>query len=1735
MSDGKGPVSVKEPIAIVGIGCRFPGAADPRSFWSLLVNEVDAVGEIPADRFGADALFEEGGGRGRIATRRGGFLEGLDRFDADFFGIAPREAVYLDPQQRLLLELTWEALEDAGIQASGLAGSLTGVFVGSWLSDFEARICRNLDELDVHSVTGSGRYTISGRISFAFGLEGPSLTIDTACSSSLVAVHLACQSLWTGESTVALAAAANVILEPHIFIAYSQAGMLAADGHCKFGDASADGYVRSEGAAVVVLKPLSAAQADGDPIYAVIRGSSVNNNGKSSGFLVRPAQHGHEQMLRQAYRSAGVAPGDVQYIEAHGTGTRTGDPIELRALGGVLGDGRPADRPCLIGSVKTNIGHTEATAGLAGLIKTALALKHGEIPASLHVAELNPEIPWSTLPLTIARRRQPWRDSAVRPVAGVSAFGIAGTNAHVVLQALAAGSNGNGSNGHGDHRSTTDRPRLLTISARSDESLAALAASYRDLLRDESREVAIDDLCAWAALRRDHHSHRLAVVGRNRDGLARQIETMLDGGSDPLVSRTSAAVYGAPRIALVFPGQGGQWLGMARQLAAEEPAFRAALEECDQAIRALNGWSVIEELNADASRSRFDRIDVVQPTIFAVQVSLAALWRSWGIEPAAVVGHSMGEIAAAAVAGVLSIPDAARIICRRSALMRRLSGAGAMGVVGLSYAETTEALRGYEHLLSVAASNSPRSTVVSGDPAALDALFATLEPREVFCRRVKVDVASHSPQMDAIAPELLEMLQGITPRKATIPMYSTVLGRIVDGTECGPEYWIANLRQPVLFASSVQQMFADGLGAMLEISPHPVLESAVIEAARAHAPSAPVVVSTRREQDERETMLAALGALYAAGCLPAWTGIVTKGAPVSLPSYPWNRQYFWPEAGKVPTEVAGRSHATASRTRAIESSLHPGTLLWPSEPWTGDEGVRGFLKIAVETARELADGSPFVVSALDGRGIAAGAEIQRAAVVAGSQEWTLTFSARSNGAWTSVGSARVSLASALSDCPAGSADAALDAQIGDEVNAVDAAIDLLEAEGTRLFGVSCHLARIASLLMSPAKAVAARCVPALTREGLAGSIAMLDASGQVAALIEGAMVEPVSSSTAAGVHELVWEPVTLAVAAGETVMRDAVLLVADHGPATCAVLDRLKSSGETVVTASIDGDAQAAGWDAIESVVEQWLATGGAPVGRVIYLEDGANASDATPRMPTAAGVAAMKLARVFQWLAHTGRSATTPVWVVTANAWPMTAGASYDVAAAAVWGMTRAAVREYPELTCSTVDISIDADGRAVDALAGLVRNRAQASELVIRGNEAFAPRIKTAAADAGDVTIRPDSTYALTGGLGGMALEMASWLVSQGARHLALIGRRDPDEAGRAAIAAFEARGATVRTFRADVARSEDVARLVNEIDTSMPPVAAIVHAAAVLGDALIDDCQPESMRSVLAAKADGAWLLHSATSHWPLEIFALCSSVAASVTQPGQASYAAANIVLDSLASYRRANGRPALSLGWGLWAGTGLARRDGTMRSFDDWARQGLGAMTPGAALDIFSQALGSPAASVIASPIDWARFSDARSGDDARGLFANVIVRTAPAAGATPAGPERLAAMSRDERAAWVRTCLREQLAQVLRSDVARIDPNRPLGTIGLDSLLAVEFARRISAAVGLRLPSTAVFSFPTLAALENEIAARLEPATAQEEAAPAQPAAAAPDAADVDTMSDEDAVLALMTELGRGR
>ncbi|MGW3496799.1 SDR family NAD(P)-dependent oxidoreductase [Streptomyces sp. NPDC001020] len=841
VADGSG-TPVAEPVAVVGMACRFPGAADLDAYWRLLLDGVDAVTEVPHDRWDAAALYHPDPEEpGRSSTRWGGFLSGVDRFDPQFFGISPREAALMDPQQRIMLELAWTALEDAGTDPATLRDSRTGVFTAALWNDYARLTGRSPQAIGRHTATGEDLSVIAARISYTLGLRGPSVGVTTACSGALTAVHLACQSLRDGDSETALAGGVNLLLAPESTVAMTKFGAMSPRGRCRAFAAGADGYVRAEGGGLVVLKLLSKARADGDRIYCVIRGSALNNDGYSNG-LTAPSPQAQEDMLRQACARAGVAPRDVRYVEAHGTGTPLGDPIEAGALGRVLGAGRPEDAPLLIGSVKTNLGHLESAAGVAGLIKTALALHHRTLPPSLHFTQPSPHIDFAGLGLEVVTRARTWpeRENGTPGVAGVSSFGFGGTNCHVVLEAVAP------------------PPRLLTLSAPDAESLRTLATDLAATTARAAPGTATAELVAAAHRRVTPGPARAAAVVRSASDLVTALEEAAGTGDCP---------QKPARLVFVFSGQGSQWAGMGRDLLREEAVFRATVDACDRVFAELAGWSVRETLLA-GDAERLGRTEVLQPLVFTVQAGLVALWESWGVRPDVVLGHSLGEAAAAYAAGALGLRDAARVVHHRSRLMARIDGTGAVAVVAVDADRAAEvAARHGAGRVEVAGRNSPSATVLAGDPDAVEECLAVLRDKGVVGHRVAMGVASHTAHCDPLLPELGAELAGIRPLPPLTALVSTVTAAPVTG---GPDadYWRRNLREPVRFADAVGRVLDDGPAVFLEVGPHPVLGRAIAEttAARGLDPErVPVCASLHREQDARTSLLTAAARLHRAG------------------------------------------------------------------------------------------------------------------------------------------------------------------------------------------------------------------------------------------------------------------------------------------------------------------------------------------------------------------------------------------------------------------------------------------------------------------------------------------------------------------------------------------------------------------------------------------------------------------------------------------------------------------------------------------------------------------------------------------------------------------------------------------------------------------------------------------------------------------------------------------------------
>ncbi len=884
-----------EPIAIVGMGCRFPGGANsPEAYWDLLASGKDAITEIPADRWNAQAFYSPNPkAPGKTVSRWGGFIDSIDRFDARFFGISPREAVHMDPQQRILLECVWQALEDGGLVPEQLEGSATGVFIGISGMEYSNLVKLDLHRIDGHTGTGVALSVAANRISYLFDLKGPSMVVDTACSSSLVAVHLACRSIWNGESTAALAGGVNAILAPDVTVTLGKGGMLSPDGRCKSFDAEGNGYVRGEGAGIVVLKPLSRALEDGDPVHALIMSTVSNQDGHTTGMPV-PDADAQKRMLREACRNAGIAPHQIQYIEAHGTGTPVGDPIEANAQGEVLAENRDDQQPCFMGSVKTNIGHLESASGIASLIKVVLALKHKQIPPNLHFKRPNPNIHFDRHRLRIPDALMPWPNGSGPCLAGVNSFGFGGTNANVLLKEAPQPPGP-----FPMPETLRSRPvHFLPISARSFEALKNFAARYDAFLGDAQNQSdsALYNICYSAGARRGHQDYRLTVTGESAQAMREALAAFVKQEKRPQWVSGRRPRGTVSRPAFVFSGQGPQWWAMGRQLLQSEPVFNDAVQQCDSLFRRHADWSLLQELNRDEASSRIHETWFTQPAMFSLQVGLAALWRSWGIEPGAVVGHSVGEAAAAYVAGIYSLEDAVRIIYHRGRLLHAMYGKGKMAVVGLPPQEARQALKGFENTISIAAVNSPKSVTLSGDPEALDSVIRPLEAKEVFCRYLKVHYAFHSHQMEPVRKGLLESLSGIRPESGNIPFYSTVRGARLDGKDMGPGYWWENVRQPVLFYKSVENIIDDESEVFLEIGPHPVLGANISECFSRMKRQGTVLPSLRHNENDRKVLLGSLGSLYCRGHAIDWKNVYPHGGQsVPLPNYPWQRERFWHE------------------------------------------------------------------------------------------------------------------------------------------------------------------------------------------------------------------------------------------------------------------------------------------------------------------------------------------------------------------------------------------------------------------------------------------------------------------------------------------------------------------------------------------------------------------------------------------------------------------------------------------------------------------------------------------------------------------------------------------------------------------------------------------------------------------------------------------------------------------------
>ena len=1733
-----------EPIAIVGMGCRFPGGAEsPRAFWDLLDEGRDAIAPLDA-RW---ALV--GDHPGDHAPRWAGMLAGaIDEFDAGFFGISAREARTLDPQHRLLLEVTWEAFEDAAIALRAHDGRRTGVFIGACTTDYRDAVVRQ-PEQDAYSTTGNLLSVAAGRVSYTFGFGGPCLTIDTACSSSLVAIHTACRSLRSKETDLAVAGGVNMLLSPAMMGGLARTQAMSPDGRCRTFDAAANGFVRGEGCGIVVLKRLSAAERDGDRIWAVIRGSAVNQDGRSTG-LTAPNVLAQEALLRDALRDARVEAAAIGYVEAHGTGTSLGDPIEVEALRAVLGAPRANGSACVLGAAKTNIGHLEGAAGVVGVIKAALALAHERIPRNLNFRTLNPRIRLDGTALTLATEPVAWPRGAPPRFAGVSSFGMSGTNAHVIVEEApvrSAGSRPAAAAGArvaaapAEAAAATEQaerragPQLVVVSGKTAGAVRAQAERLAALAAGEAAPGAIGvggsrggtpvgsigvgasrggtpvgAIAYSLATTRSALDERVAVVAQTTDELCAALAAVASGER-----ATTAVARSRGKLAFVFSGQGSQVAGTGRALYGAWPVFREALDR----VLALFGARGLAELRdvmwpASAGDARLDQTGYTQPAVFALEYALAALWRSWGVEPELVAGHSIGEVVAACVAGVFTLEDAVALVSARARLMQALPAGGAMASIGAAEAAVAAELGGE---LAIAAVNGAAQVVIAGPDAAVRAASAAWAARGVRVKALAVSHAFHSELMEPMLAGFAAEAGKLTYRAPTLALISNLTGALAGPEIATAGYWVRHVREAVRFSDGARALRAAGAGTFVEIGARPTLLGLLGEV----ADDAALVASLRPGRDETASLFDGLGAHWARGGEVEWAGVFPGGSErIDLPTYAWQRERYWlePSAAALHGEVTGHPLlgmrlAAAGHHGVYETALSVAQHAWLADHQAGGQRIAPAAAIA-ELVRAAAAHAAQAERSVRGLVLQAPLIVDgtlRVQVVLDGEDATVysqPSTSRAGDAWQLHATAQV----APPIEPAGPVVdvAAVRARLGaaiepTEIYARFARIGLIYGPSFRgLRALWCGpreaLAELGATGATAGYGVAptvldaalqaligvidgeARVMPfeigALTVHAAGGEVAwshvqlvhaadagadelaadvrLLDRGGACVATLRGVRLRRVGpiALAADGLYELAWQARPVAGAAGE----QRWIVVARPSAWSDAVMAALPHSArlavEALAAASLEG---AAG---------------------VVYLaerDDGEAVAAAAQRIVGDALAVTQLLARA---------AAPVPVRFVTRGA---VAVATDDlrnasgVAEAALWGFARTVMHELPELDTRLCDVEC-----AEDVARGLAGGDDE-DQVAWRGGARFVARLARAGEPPAVAPVL-DGTVLVTGGLGALGLHVARWLAGNGVRQLVLTGRRGLASPGAAeAVTALEAMGARVTVVALDVAERDAVAALV----AAIPDLRGVVHAAGVVDDGVIADQAPARLARVIDPKLAGAWHLHELTAERGLACFVMFSSAAGMLGAAGQSNYAAANAALDALAAHRRAHGLCAHSLAWGPWAEAGMAARMTSVLEAR-LARQGIVAWSADDGVARFAAAIVRPEPQLAVLRLDLAAVRR-QLGAHVPPVWRTLIAAPAAASGGAASVAAVPDAVGGARSAEAVRLVVAAEVARVLASR-GEVPPAQPLAELGLDSLMAVELRNALARRLELTLPATLAFDHPTVDALVRWLTSVLAPA-----------------------------------------
>ncbi|HET8642613.1 MAG TPA: SDR family NAD(P)-dependent oxidoreductase [Pseudonocardiaceae bacterium] len=1737
--------SRREPIAIVGMACRFPGDANtPEQLWDLVAACRDAIGDFPANRgWALDNLYDpDPAAFGKSYTKNGGFLYDAGDFDAPFWGMSPRSAIATDPQHRIFLETSWEAFERAGLDPLKLRGSQTGVYAGVMYNDYSQRYTGTAFPESVEGIlTISGTASVlSGRVSYLLGLEGPAVSVDTACSSSLVAIHLAVQGLRNGECTLALAGGANVMGTPASFIEFSRQRALSPDGRCKPFSSTADGAAWSEGVGVLVLERLSDAVRNGHKVLALVRGSAINQDGVSNG-MTAPNGASQRRVIQQALADARLDTRDVDVVEAHGTGTTLGDPIEAQALLETYGHNRRPDNPIWLGSIKSNIGHTQATAGIAGVIKMVMAMLHRTLPVSIHVKEPSPHVDWSSGTMKLLTEARPWEQDRPRR-AGVSSFGISGTNAHVIIEEAPEPAESDPADAAAKPAERpTGGPLAWPVSGRSASALRRQAQRLREFVTTQPAPDAVD--VAYSLAARSQLEHRAIFIGDDAAQLVANLTAYLGGGAEAAgAGCVDGIASDKPKAAYLFTGQGGQRLGMGRDLYARYPVFAAALDDVCAAIdehldRPLREVMWAEPGTPDAELINETRY--TQPALFAFEVAAYRLVESFGMAPAFVAGHSVGEFAAAHVTGIWSLADAARLIATRASLMQSLHVPGAMVAIEASAEEVASTLVNREHAVGIAAVNGPTSVVVSGAEA--DCLEIGEHWRELGrrTRRLSVSHAFHSPLMEPMLELFAVELKGVEFGRPRIPYVTNLAGAPVDWTSA--DYWLEQIRRPVQFLAAIGELEKRGANTFIEIGPDAVLAGMAAECVTGNAAVIPLY---RRKLPELEALVGGLARACAAGLTVGWAALVPGGSRLDLPVYAWDRKRYWL------TEPAGGTDVSAAGLRGLDHPLLraavdvaedgalvvTGRLSIADAGWIADHAMAGsavlpgaaFIDLVLaagglvdcEAVDELIFEAPLVVPAtgavavqivIDGAGLAGSAG-------GGTGPRRVRVFSRPAGGeqadWIRNASGAVSAgAEAAPDCewaatwpPEGATAVPVD-------GVYETLAEIGHGYGPAFQGVRAVWRRDGELFAE---------VAAPSEVDVAGfgvHPAMLDAS-----------LHPLLIAEPAGELRMpfVFQDVRLH-AANAARLRVRLVPVADDGLTLQAadgagrpVLSVGSLRVRTVAAGSFDSASRSGvaphGLDwvpvpATEGGGGRWVAVG-EPVPGLDHCADLAELADAEVpgfvafRCPAGTGavpadlreITGRVLETVQRWLAE-DRFAGSRLVVLTSGAAGPGAGADVaGVVAGAVWGLVRSAQTEHPD-RFALVDTESDPDWNAVAAAI-----TAGEPQLAVRDGALLAARVaKRPAPEPAQETAEParpfgSGTVLVTGGTGGLGALVANRLVRQhGVRDLLLVSRRGPKAPGAAELAAaLEELGARVAVVACDASDRDSLAAAIAAVPEDRP-LTGVVHTAGVLDDAIVESLDAQRLDRVFGPKVDAAWHLHELTAERELSAFVLFSSLAGVLGNAGQANYAAGNTFLDALAAHRRSRGLPAVSIAWGLWDNAESDMSNAlSAADLARLARSGVGALSVKHGLQLFDDSLSSPEPLVVAVKWDAAGLR-ARAENDTLPSIARGLVRAprrtagGPAdqdGGAAGAGnlAQRLAGLNATDGRRMLVRLVRAHVAAVLAHDnVDQVEETRPFSELGFDSLTSVELRNRLNVETGLRMPATLVFDYPTVAALADHL------------------------------------------------